>query len=379
MSLNHIPVDLLKQSKKILFIAHLALGDFTYLQNCLRALAQAYPHLEIHVWVDELRRTKDSAQWPHLQKYALYDWLRECPYIAKTYDQTYSPQLLKQSIKQAQSESYPLVVSLGLLRRAKYARLARKLSPNGFVVGQVKPVHFGDLRTYLAYRRLDAVIPFYKKQTIDPKHISAIYAGWFEDLFSIDIPISERFPFVEIADQWHSQASASLEQWNLDRLNKIIFLNGFSKAKERSWSLERIVELAKEIKRQPQWSKIGFIVNVVPEHMQQARALIKSHQLNWLHLFSAEDNFFQLPAMLSVCNLIVSVETAVMHLANAVNVPVIALMRQTSPEWTPIDSNNSTVIVVDTPKGGVEEISVQQVIDVMTTWKPSIVALSNLS
>jgi hypothetical protein len=33
-----IPADLLKKSDKILFIAHLALGDFTYLQNFFKAL-----------------------------------------------------------------------------------------------------------------------------------------------------------------------------------------------------------------------------------------------------------------------------------------------------------------------------------------------------
>src|SRR5437870_1900057 len=72
---------LLQQSAKILFIAHLALGDFTYLQGCFRALARAYPHLKIHLWVDERRRTSRSSEWAHLKKYALYDWLAECSYI----------------------------------------------------------------------------------------------------------------------------------------------------------------------------------------------------------------------------------------------------------------------------------------------------------
>src|SRR5438046_884550 len=67
--------ELLRQSAKILFIAHLALGDFTYLQACFQALARAYPHLKIHLWVDERRRTSRAAEWAHLKKYALYDWL----------------------------------------------------------------------------------------------------------------------------------------------------------------------------------------------------------------------------------------------------------------------------------------------------------------
>ena len=86
---------LLARADRILFIAHLALGDYTYLQSCFAAFARAFPHLKIDLWVDERRRTRNAADWPHLKKYALYDWLAECPYFNKVYDQTYSPALYK--------------------------------------------------------------------------------------------------------------------------------------------------------------------------------------------------------------------------------------------------------------------------------------------
>jgi ADP-heptose:LPS heptosyltransferase len=73
--------------------------------------------------------------------------------------------------------------------------------------------------------------------------------------------------------------------------------------------------------------------------------VLASYNLKDTHLFSANENFYQLPAILQRCDLIVSVETAVMHLANAVHVPVIALMRQKNPEWVPIDQSISTVIM----------------------------------
>jgi ADP-heptose:LPS heptosyltransferase len=62
---------------------------------------------------------------------------------------------------------------------------------------------------------------------------------------------------------------------------------------------------------------------------------------------------------------VISVETAVMHLANAVHVPVIALMRQNNPEWVPIDRANSTVIT--TPRHGdwVDKIGVHDVMAVL--------------
>src|SRR5437016_13322405 len=98
MTQTLIPAELLNKSDKILFIAHLALGDFTYLQNCFRAFAAAYPHIKVHLWVDEVRRTSDSTQWTHLRKYSLYDWTANCPFFDKTYHATYSPGLYQESI-----------------------------------------------------------------------------------------------------------------------------------------------------------------------------------------------------------------------------------------------------------------------------------------
>jgi ADP-heptose:LPS heptosyltransferase len=364
-----IPVDLLQRSKKILFIAHLALGDFTYLQSCFLALSKAYPDLSIHIWVDELRRTSDALQWPHLQKYALYDWLRECPWVGKIYDKTYSPQLFRESIAQAREEHYPIVVSFGLLNRPRYARLARELSPDGFVVGQTKPVHFGDVRTWLAYRKLDAAIPSYPKQS--KHHISDIYAGWFEQLFSMQIPREQRFPVVSVPDRWKNYAQEQFSAWRIGASENAVFLNGFSKSEERSWSLTRVMELAGSLKADAKWDDAHLIVNVIPEKLAEARALFQRQELHAVHLFSADENFFQLPAILSRCDLVISVETAIMHLANAVHVPVIALMRQTSPEWVPIDAANSKILLVKTPKGWVNEISNEEVIAAMDAWQLS--------
>lgn len=365
-----VPADLLKQSDRILFIAHLALGDFTYLQSCLRAFAQAWPHLKIHVWVDELRRTRRASEWEHLKKYALYDWLAECPYIAKVYDRTYSPALYRQSIREAQRQEYPIVVSLGLLRRQRYARLAREISARGFVVGQTKRVRLLDIPTHLAYRKLDARIPAYSIDRANPPHISDIYAGWFKLLFGLEVPAAARFPFVEIPAKWMHYAKEQFAAWGFAQadgraLAKVVFVNSFSKGDQRTWPLERVIELIRAMRDQERWRDAGFIVNAVPEELERAQKLFAGQALEHVHLFSAERNFFQLPAVLSLCDLIISVETAVMHLANAVHVPVVALMRQANPEWAPIDTENSTVITVPRPTDWVEAITVEQVMAVL--------------
>src|SRR5438067_737939 len=117
--------ELLARADRILFVTHLAIGDFAYLQGCLHAFARAYPHLRIHVWVDERRRSHDPDTWVQLRNYALYDWLATCPWIDKVYDRTYSPATLAESIDEARAQAYPVVMTLTVLDCHRYARLAR--------------------------------------------------------------------------------------------------------------------------------------------------------------------------------------------------------------------------------------------------------------
>ena len=54
-----------------------------------------------------------------------------------------------------------------------------------------------------------------------------------------------------------------------------------------------------------------------------------------------------------------------MHLANAVQVPVVALMRQKNPEWVPLDARRSTVITAARRRDWVDAVTVQQVLETL--------------
>ncbi|MBB3214126.1 ADP-heptose:LPS heptosyltransferase [Herbaspirillum sp. Sphag1AN] len=365
-----IPAELLKKSNKILFIAHLALGDFTYLQNFFQAFARANPHLEVHLWVDEVRRTSDTTQWGHLQKYALYDWVEACPFFHKIYRRTYSPALYEESIREAQQEQYPIVVSLATLRPHLYAELARSISPDGLVIGMRGRVKLLTLHHLLAYRKLNASFAPFAAQRDKQAHITDVYADWFSQLSGLQLMPGERFPFVDIPAQWNQYASEKLASWGVQGLQprdngKLVFINPYAKTKKRCWTLEQVAELIVELQHRPQWRDSTFIVNAVPQELAHARSVIGARQLQRTELFSAEENFFQLPAILAQCDLIISVETAVMHLANAVHVPVIALMRQKNPEWVPFDHSNSIVITAARRRDWVKAVAVEQVLKVI--------------
>lgn len=357
-----IPPALLARSRKILFIAHLAIGDFTYLQNDFRAFARAFPHLQIDLWVDEVRRTNDARQWPHLKSYVLYDWVEGCGLFGKVYRNTYSPASYQRSIAEAQQEGYPVVVSLATLRPHLYATLARRIAGSGTALGMRGKTGLFRLHHLLAYRRLDATLTQPPAQHAPSGHISGIYADWFHRLVGITIKPAERFPFVDIPPQWIAGATRQLTAWNIDlSTQKLVFINPYAKTRKRCWPLEHVAELIRAMQRDPAWHSAAFIVNAVPQELTNARTLFDSQALPRTHLFSAEQSFYELPAMLGRCTLIVSVETAVMHLANAVHVPVIALMRQKNPEWVPLDSARSTVITTIQRGHWVRDITVAHV------------------
>lgn len=362
-----IPSELLQKSEKILFIAHLALGDFTYLQNGFRAFAAAYPHIQIHLWVDEVRRTSDATQWEGLRTYSLYDWVEESGLFAKVYRKTYSPALYAESLREAQAEHYPVIVSLAHVRPQLYASMARTISPDGLVIGTRKPITFLRPWHYFDYRKIDAVLMPYAEKDVGEHHISNVYADWFHQLTGLFIPVAERYPFVHIPEAALQQAQAQLATWGFDTgKGPLILLNPFAKSHKRGWPLERIAELIVRMQKQPKWAHASFLINAMPQELAKVNAMVQSRGLQRTQAFSAVDNFFQLPAMLAQCDLIISVETSIMHLANAVHVPVIALMRQKSPEWAPFDSANSTVLTVARRSDWVKAISVDQVLQAIT-------------
>jgi ADP-heptose:LPS heptosyltransferase len=148
----------------------------------------------------------------------------------------------------------------------------------------------------------------------------------------------------------------------------VLFVNPYSKSPDRTWPLEHVATLARALRNRLVWRGATVVVNVVPEALDEARRLFERRpdpDLAHVRLFSADEHFFQLPAVMRLCSLVISVETAVMHLANAVGVPVVALMRRNHPEWAPIDRTRSTVLMVPEPDDWVTRIGVDEVLAVL--------------
>jgi ADP-heptose:LPS heptosyltransferase len=302
-----------------------------------------------------------------LKNYSLYDWLESSSFINKVYRETYSPGTCKKSLQQAQREHYPVVVSLATLRPYTYAKLARIISPAGFVAGMVTKPKFFQVRQKLAYKNLDAGL--YRNGINKPatNHITDFYAQLMEQLFGVVVPCEKRAPFIEVPRQWITFAKLRFLKWSIDKkhkeFGKVFFINAFAKGTKRCWPLHYLLMLMIELKHQDQWGDVSFIVNVPPEEYHVVHNYFTQHSVNDMYLFSAQHNFFQLPAIISICDAVISVETSVMHLASALKVPVVALMRTKNPEWRPWDETRSVIVYAPNRQSWVKDITPQQVLE----------------
>ncbi|MBM3886306.1 glycosyltransferase family 9 protein [Candidatus Dependentiae bacterium] len=370
-----VPANILVRADKILFITHLAIGDFLYWQTYFKEFHSKYPQIKIHIWVDEIRRTRKWWKWKSLQKYSLYDWLKACPFIDKVYDKTYSPAALKKSIIAARLEGYPVIVSLCYFRTHRYARLVRSIAPGAFIAGLSKKTRWFNLLQNIAYRNFDAQCFVESRLLPVDYHITDLYAYWFEQLFGITTAPEHRKPFVNIPRDWRTNAKLSLLKWGVTSASngiahrpRIVFINIFAKDKKRCWSIEAAFDVIAQLRMQDYFAHAYFILNTLPGEMNPMQQALRQHGDGKIILFSAREHFFQLPAIIELCDLVISVETAVMHLAAALEVPVIALMRTKKPEWVPWDEKFSHILMAAKRTDWVKNIPTAQVINAVSAF-----------
>jgi ADP-heptose:LPS heptosyltransferase len=363
-----VPATALRQADKVLFLSHLAIGDFTYLQTYFQAFAQQYPGVRIDLWVDEVRRTRLFWKWKHLRRYALYDWLDACPYFHKIYRHTHSPRLFRESLRQARRERYPVVVSLALLieKAHRYARYSRAISPDGLTAGVVRPPRWFELRKRRNYRYLDKKVYPDGSGAQPEAHVTDFFASCFEQLFGIRVEPASRAPFVHVPDRWLRDARSRLAAWGVPAQvgegEGAVLINPYAKHRKRCWPLKKVERLVHAMRGTAPLRQRPCIVNVAPEERARAEHFFKRSNADRVFLFSADEHFFQLPALIAQCDVVVSVETAVGHLAAAMGVPVVSLMRRKNPEWRPWGIERPCVVTGETARDWVAEIPVGPVL-----------------
>lgn len=308
-----IPKSLLEKSEKILFIGSIAIGDFTYLQACFRSLAQQYPNLKMDLWIDEYRGKSPILRWGHKKHDIVYDWIESTSLFNKVFKNVGAWWNLPNFLKQLRQKNYPIVVCL--FGKRSTLDFAKKISPEGFIAQT--------------------------NESSGTTHVAQVFAEIFSQMFGIEVL------------NWQKPAAFTIDKQVLDRVqarlkscqipaqqvpakdNKIIFINAFAKNIKRCWSVKNVFELIRMLQMDSSFADTNFIINTLPDKKEMIENFIKKNSLRNVHVFTVEKSFYELPAIISLCDLIISVDAAVVHLAYAQGVPIVALMRQKNLCWVP--------------------------------------------
>ena len=346
----------LEKADKILFLSHLAIGDFVYLAPYLKKLSEKYPHLKLDFLIDETRGKHSFWSFKFCQKASVFDWAEKCSFFSKIYRVCSSKKVFNSVLGQVRRERYPIVVSLASIRLSRYIEYSCEISPDGFIVA----VGCGDNKID---KKINVSLEISALSNKD--HVSDSYGVWFKELFGLELSKNERLPSIDIPSQWQNNAKGLLEKLGVnlnesDEKRNLIFINAFASNEKRSWPIKNVEKLISNLKRNSFFSNTVFIVNLSPENIKKHAKTLRNDLLNKIFLFSATENFFQLPAILSFCNLVVSTETSTMHLARSLNIPLVALMRSKNPEWRPYGVSKKDIIFAENKKK-IKSISVEVV------------------
>lgn len=350
-----------QESQNALFIIHLAIGDFTYMQNCFLKLKEQYPSLNIDLFIQDIRMTSDESKWPHLQGYILLDWLKQTHIFRNIYH-AYSPQAFETAINNLKKEKYDITVTLGDQKSQNYSAIAREIARDKIAIGvKIKTSLFSRHRKSL--KLLDILIDDNQDKAI---HISQKFAHWFRQL-GTSIKDNDLFPKIDIPIEQQDLIDQILSNWlTTQNLTSIIFINIYAKGEERCWPENYALQLIKQLKILSKYKNALFILNCPPEKKNNLSNAISNENMDNIKTFCASNNFFELPALLKRCNLIITVDTSIMHLACVSNAPLISLIRKKKHakdiRWNPLKSSDNFIISTDKKIDPISTISVKRVL-----------------
>lgn len=345
-------------------MTHLAIGDFVYQGAFLKAFKEQNPHIELDIWIDD-SRAKPKA-WHVDRNKTLCQWLNDESYINQIYPIVKTQNERNEFIKKAQVQNYDVIFFIATTRSESYAKIARKISKAATITGIKSAPFKSPFKSWWHFRALDSFYFEDSKQHKNHNHITDLYQTRFQKLIGLDVAESKRA--LEIIPEKKYLLSA---QYALSELKsayglvntQTIFINHLSTTYKRDYQWAQVKELLVQLSALN--NKLSFIINSSPAQLENIDKLINDDiQLNKLPIktFSAIGHFYELPAMIKSCDFVISVETAIMHLASSVGTPQIALIRESARHWRPL--GKGTVLF---GKGRVDMINPDQILEAYKT------------
>ena len=314
MSAPLISATQLQQAKRILYMTHLAIGDYMYQGLYLQALKQQYPHLKIDIWIDDCR--KKPKAWHAGRNSTLCQWLNEETAIEHIYPIAESQKQRQQHIQQAREQDYDLVVFVATQRCEQFAKYARLAAPDAFIAGTKANPWSTPFSKWLHFKKVDRFFLIKPDVIAGLEHISDVYSHYFHNLLTLE-PVTHsasRTQQLHIPQDLQQQAHVAIQQLaaeaDIDQ-PYAIFINHLSTTTKRDYQWQQVRELIQAIQQTNKQSV--FVLNLPPGEIQDYQQRIQQDPiLNQLPLmaFTAQQHFYQLPAMIEASHLVITVETA---------------------------------------------------------------------
>ncbi len=362
-----IPSEKLAQAKRLLYMTHMAIGDYVYQRMFLKKLHENHPNLQIDLWFDNC--DPDGVAWNLRRSQTLMEWFKEEPFLSDLYPVAASLKERESLIERAREKNYDLIVFSVDMWSEHYATTARKISKNAYIVGTLIKLRRNFFQKVRAFKECNQ---FYITQSALKNkrfHITKFYQNRFSRLLGLRTTLEEIRPHLDVPVHWQEHMRAWLkEQKQEHHANSVnsgtIFINYLSTNEKRDWSYAQARNLIIELnKLHSGWT---YIFNLPPHMLPEIELLLADdRELSDIHVipFSAQKHFYELPALIQLSNCVFSVETAIIHLASALGISQIALVRRKAHAWAPLDNEKTYVIFSHGLHNRIRNITVEEVVE----------------
>lgn len=313
--MQHItPNSFLQSIDRILFVMELSVRDFIYFQSYLAEFVRVYPGTKVDLMINT--RKQFLLQYKKaLQIKSLQDIFKEQHLINNIY---FEPGNSKKLIQKAQNIKYKSIVLLDKKAQIKNIELAIHLNPKSFLIGTAKKTRWYNVLKKNAYKSLSL-----KLETIPNEHdeLNNFYSSVFSCLIGTETKLK---PVLQIPKKWIVYAKLRFLKWGINKkykeFGRIFFINPFDDDGNYACPLKTLLKSIIQLKQKDEWGDVNFVLNVPPQKLYQVKSFFADHSINGLFLLSADYDFFQIPAILSLCDAVFSVNGFCVELASALNV-----------------------------------------------------------